>query len=129
MTTAVRFTLNIFPPCLSAGIDVDIAVEHRGKQKKCKGKKGRRNHGYGGGWWGFAGPYGPYGGNPEPFSGQGRQTGSQNANNEETKQSEKPSTEQKQNAKGAESEPMVCTSFSLHRSFTFNFRSSAVCDS
>lgn len=92
--------------CLS-GIDVDVAVEHRGKQKKCK--KGRKHHGQGG-WWGFGSPYGPHGGNFEPFGGQGQQSGT-SGNSEGTKQADKSSSQQKTSNGSGESEPMVIKLF------------------
>lgn len=84
------------------GIDVDVAVEHRGKHKKCK--KGRKHHGQGG-WWGFGSPYGPHGGNFEPFGGQGQQSGT-SGNSEGTKQADKSSSQQKTSNGSGESEPM-----------------------
>lgn len=88
------------------GIDVDIAVEHRGKHKKCKGKRGRRHPGCG--WWGY-GPYGPYNSNFEPFSGQGHQTGN-SANGEQNEKSEEPKKAPTGSAEGGDNEPMETSS-------------------
>lgn len=81
------------------GIDVDVSFEHRGKHKKCKGKKGRKHH-YP--WW--AGYGGPYGGGYQPFGGQGYTTGT---SQETSKPEESPKgSEPKTSTEPGDSEPM-----------------------